>query len=626
MSYRDDQRYRKVYSYFRPFPRPGDPTGGVDKTYVDESLRAIDWKQSVRIATSTTYVFDDIGPSIQGITLIDEDRVLLKSQTNPAENGIYIFDLESGTISRSLDADDVYLTCGATVYVEEGTYEKTIWTLTTVDPIDVGVTSQTWENVIGGSVPGGNDTEVQFNNSGVFGGSSNFTFDNTQKSLSQGDGVTATGQYSYAQGTNSIALGVGSHAEGSSTQAIGDWCHSEGGDTKADGVGSHAEGYGAETAATSNAAHASGYYVIASGSQIGQNVVGKYNKRENDFSLFVVGNGTGDANVNRSDIFRVNTSTVEVTGTLISTAGISGSLTRLPDGKSYLVAGTNVVITTGSTGQVTISAGGGGGGGIPGGSALELQYNDGAAGFAGATNLTWVSAEKRLAGINMSTTALTATYVSASYLTGSLTKLSDGTTDYLRAGSEKIVLTTGSNGQVTITNPMPEYFFSTTNGSIFTTGSAIFRGNLSDDSPSDKGSDVFFYVSGTVGQTGASGKVSVFGGDVYVSGTINANSISTVVGNWTVTTGSVTLPYTFLTGNYTAGSDYYMKCSGTFTLSLPTAAGIQGRTYVIKNFSSGTITVDPFSTQTIDGANSLSFSTQYTSYTIVSDGANWMIV
>lgn len=52
-----------------------------------------------------------------------------------------------------------------------------------------------------------------------------------------------------------------------------------------------------------------------------------------------------------------------VSGTLYAEQGLSGSLTRLTDGKSYLVAGTNVTIASASNGQVTISAAGGGGGG-----------------------------------------------------------------------------------------------------------------------------------------------------------------------------------------------------------------------------------------------------------------------
>ena len=44
-------------------------------------------------------------------------------------------------------------------------------------------------------------------------------------------------------------------------------------------------------------------------------------------------------------------------------SGLTGSLTRLTDGSAYLIAGSNVTLTTGSKGQVTIASSGGGGSG-----------------------------------------------------------------------------------------------------------------------------------------------------------------------------------------------------------------------------------------------------------------------
>lgn len=136
---------------------------------------------------------------------------------------------------------------------------------------------------------------------------------------------------------------------------------------------------GRESTAVGTYSLASGLETIASGSA--QAVVGKYNTRGNNFSLFVVGNGTGDSNSNRSDVFRVNASNVEVTGSLIVTGslqvtgsflaqgdllemtgtlsvtnGISGSLTKLADGTSYLVAGTNISITSQSNGSVLVTS------------------------------------------------------------------------------------------------------------------------------------------------------------------------------------------------------------------------------------------------------------------------------
>ena len=47
---------------------------------------------------------------------------------------------------------------------------------------------------------------------------------------------------------------------------------------------------------------------------------------------------------------------LEMTGTLKVTNGISGSLTKLTDGTSYLIAGTNITITSGSNGSITIAS------------------------------------------------------------------------------------------------------------------------------------------------------------------------------------------------------------------------------------------------------------------------------
>lgn len=47
---------------------------------------------------------------------------------------------------------------------------------------------------------------------------------------------------------------------------------------------------------------------------------------------------------------------ITVVGTGSFEGGLSGSLTRLTDGTSYIVAGSNVVVTTGSTRQVTIAS------------------------------------------------------------------------------------------------------------------------------------------------------------------------------------------------------------------------------------------------------------------------------
>ena len=65
--------------------------------------------------------------------------------------------------------------------------------------------------------------------------------------------------------------------------------------------------------------------------------------------------------------------------------------------------------------------------------------------------------------------------------------------------------------------------------------------------------------------------------------------------------------------------------SGSPTLTLPTAVGIVGYFFTIKNTGSGTVTLATTSSQTIDGASTQSIS-QYTALQVVSNGTNWLLI
>lgn len=91
--------------------------------------------------------------------------------------------------------------------------------------------------------------------------------------------------------------------------------------------------------------------------------------------------------------------------------------------------------------------------------------------------------------------------------------------------------------------------------------------------------------------------------------------------------GSVATAYRAITALRTLDStDYFIDCTAnTFTVTLPTAVGVTGRTYIIKNSGTGVITIDGNGTETIDGALTQVLGTQYDFYRITSDGANWKI-
>lgn len=92
--------------------------------------------------------------------------------------------------------------------------------------------------------------------------------------------------------------------------------------------------------------------------------------------------------------------------------------------------------------------------------------------------------------------------------------------------------------------------------------------------------------------------------------------------------GTTTLPFTNKTATYTIDNeDCVINCtSGTFTVTLPTAVGLTGQYFVVKNSGAGTITIEGDGSETIDGALFKTLAVQYESMTVISNGANWIVV
>ena len=92
--------------------------------------------------------------------------------------------------------------------------------------------------------------------------------------------------------------------------------------------------------------------------------------------------------------------------------------------------------------------------------------------------------------------------------------------------------------------------------------------------------------------------------------------------------GSVSTSYVTKTANYTiTSSDYLVDCTAnSFTVTLLTAVGNTGRSFVVKNSGTGTITIATTSSQTIDGQASGTVTlSQYEALEVISNGANWLI-
>lgn len=125
------------------------PQDAVTKAQLDAAVQGWKWKDPVR-AASTENITLSGAQTIDGVSVIAGDRVLVKNQSTGSENGIYL--AASGAWSRAADFDAASEVLGSAVFVSEGTaHGNQQWILTTDAPIVVGATALTWSQVGGGA-------------------------------------------------------------------------------------------------------------------------------------------------------------------------------------------------------------------------------------------------------------------------------------------------------------------------------------------------------------------------------------------------------------------------------------------------------------------------------------------
>jgi len=102
-------------------PSPSSNGDAASKSYVDSLVEGLAWKDSCRVATQSNLNLSSPGATIDGITMASQDRVLVRSQTTTADNGIYVWNGASSAMTRSLDASTFAELEQAVTTIEEGT-------------------------------------------------------------------------------------------------------------------------------------------------------------------------------------------------------------------------------------------------------------------------------------------------------------------------------------------------------------------------------------------------------------------------------------------------------------------------------------------------------------------------
>jgi hypothetical protein len=186
---------------------PADDSDLVNKLYVDSLSQGIDSKESVRVATTAADGNIDLATggllTVDGVTVAAGDRVLVKNQTNPAENGIY--EAAAGNWVRTDDMDGTppeSVSGGAFTFVEQGTQNANSgWVLQGNGVLSLGVDNLDWTQFSGaGAVVAGdgldktgNQLDVDVDDLVGFGiendGSNNFRI----SSAAAGSGLTGGG-------------------------------------------------------------------------------------------------------------------------------------------------------------------------------------------------------------------------------------------------------------------------------------------------------------------------------------------------------------------------------------------------------------------------------------------------
>lgn len=169
---------------------------------LNAAVAGYSWKAPVRAATTANITLSG-AQSIDGVSVIAGDRVLVKSQTAGSANGIYL--AAAGAWTRATDFDTAAEALGAATFVSEGTTQgNSVWLQTTDAPITLNTTALVFTQIgAGASYTAGNGIAI---NTGVI--SVDPTVVARKASATIGDGSATTITFTHNLNTQDIHVAV----------------------------------------------------------------------------------------------------------------------------------------------------------------------------------------------------------------------------------------------------------------------------------------------------------------------------------------------------------------------------------------------------------------------------------
>ena len=129
---------------------PSSSSDAANKSYVDQAVAGLRTRTIAEVATTANVNLTnglEAGDTIDGVTLVAGDRVLVKDQSTATENGLYLA-VSSGAASRDPEHDSIAELSGGMVVVNQGsTNDNKIFLCTTDSDGSLGTTNITYTQV-----------------------------------------------------------------------------------------------------------------------------------------------------------------------------------------------------------------------------------------------------------------------------------------------------------------------------------------------------------------------------------------------------------------------------------------------------------------------------------------------